>query len=180
MRVLLRGRITRRGVRGLLPTAALFVQNRAVNKETTPEEYWAGLSEEIGEPVRVYALARLLNVEEAERGFFAPRPDWALVFMSDSTLYIERGSSQNWLARLITTRQRDEKQERESIPVSSITGVTVPPAPTGLRRLVAGPEVVVQIRLAGAPGLLRMVLDRRGTNDRKLIDLLSGFAAPDA
>ena len=161
-------------LRSLLHTAAVLLQNGRVKNETSPEEYWAAVAEEIGEPVRAFALARLIDVSGSEQsGMFAPRQEWGLVFMTDSALYTERGGSQSWIQRLMTTRQRTDAPERRTIPIDSMTQVTIPPPKSGLRGLLAAPEVTVEIRYDGTPGLLRLVLDRRGQNDKNLVDLLS-------
>jgi hypothetical protein len=152
-----------------------------VNNETSPEEYWASVSEEVGEPVRAYALARLMNVAGPETpSMFGPKQEWGLVFMTDSTLYVERSSSQSWIQRLITTRQKEETSERKAIPIDSMTKVIVPPPKSGLGKFFGSPEVVVEIQYDQTPGLIRLVLDRRGKHDKTLIDLLSGVGQENA
>lgn len=147
-----------------------------MKKETSPEEYWAAIAEEVGEPVRAYALARLIDVDGPEQtGMFAPRPEWGLVFITDSALYVERGSSQGWLQRLVTNRPAQQAPERSTIPIDSMTEVIIPPPKTGLRRLLAAPETVVEIHHEGTPRALRLVLDQRGANDKLLIEILSGL-----
>ena len=153
-----------------------MLQNGGVKKETSPEEYWAAVAEEVGEPVRAYALARMMDVAGSEQtGMFTPKPEWGLVFMTDSALYVERGSSPNWFQRLVMNRQSNEAPTRSTIPIDSMTKVIIPPPRTGWRRILAAPEIVVEIHHDGTPGVLRLVLDRRGPNDKLLIDILSGL-----
>ena len=155
---------------------AVLLQNGGVKKETSPEEYWAAIAEELGEPVRAYALARLIDVDGPEQtGMFAPRPEWGLVFITDSALYVERGSSQGWLQRLVTSRPAQQAPERSTIPIDSMTKVIIPPPKTGLRRILAAPETVVEIHHGGGRKALRLVLDQRGANDKLLIEILSGL-----
>jgi hypothetical protein len=144
-----------------------------VREEPTPEEHWAAVASELGETIRGYALARTLTSDEINKKvFFAPQPTWCLLFLTNEALYLERGSTSNWFQRLIGPRRTDEEPSRERIPLRSISGVTVPPAKTGLYRLLSSPEVLVRISHAGGPGDLLVYLDRRGPNDRKLIGLL--------
>jgi len=110
-----------------------------------------------------------------QTGMFAPRPVWGLVFITDSALYVERGSTPSWFQRLVMNRQDNQGSERSTIPIDSMTKVIVPPPRTGWRRILAVPETVVEIHHAGTPGVLRLVLDRRGPNDKLLIDILSGL-----
>ena len=164
-----------------------MLQNGGVKKETSPEEYWADVAEEIGEPVRAYALARIADVAGPEQtGMLAPRPEWGLVFITDSALYVERGSPPNWFQRLVMNRQGHEAPTRDAIRIDSMTKVIIPPPRTGLRRILAVPEIVVEIHHDGTPGVLqprdhldvvqlRLVLDQRGPNDKLLIDILSGL-----
>ncbi|MEE8441127.1 MAG: hypothetical protein V3S41_05345 [Spirochaetia bacterium] len=160
----------------LLHTAAVLLQNGEVKKETSPEEYWAAIAEEVGEPVRAFALARLVAIAESERtGMIAPKPEWGLVYITNSALYIERGSTSSRLQQLFMTRHLHQAPERISIPVDSMTKVVIPPPKTGLRRILATPEIVVEIHHEGTPGVLRLQLDRRGTNDKLLIEILSGL-----
>jgi len=106
---------------------------------------------------------------------FSARPEWGLVFITDSTLYIERGSSQGWLQRLVTNSPVKQAQERNTIRIESMTEIVISPPKTGLRRILAAPETVVDIHHTGTPGGVRLVLDRRGDNDKRLIDILSGL-----
>ena len=153
-----------------------MLQNGGVKKETSPEEYWADVAEEVGEPVRAYALARIADIAGPEQtGMFAPKPEWGLVFITDSALYVERGSTPNWFQRLVMNRQGHEAPTRDAIRIDSMTKVIIPPPRTGLRRILAVPEIVVEIHHDGTPGVLRLVLDRRGPNDKLLIDILSGL-----
>lgn len=107
---------------------------------------------------------------------FAPRPVWGLVFITDSTLYIEPGSSSSWLQRVITSRPTPQAQERIAIPIDSMTKVDIPPPKTGLRRILAAPETEIEIHHEGSPGVLCIVLDWRGANDKLLIEILAELA----
>lgn len=148
-----------------------------MKKETSPEEYWAGVAAELGESIRGYALAQLVGAEGNQRGgMFARRPEWGLVFITESSLYIERGSTTNWFQSIVTARQPAPAPERERILLGDITGVVVPPRKTGLRRVLSGSEVVVTIERTNAALSFALVLDRRGANENRLIALLSELA----
>lgn len=145
-----------------------------MNKETSPAEYWAGIAEEVGESIRGYALAQLIGAEGTQRGgIFSHRPEWGLVFLTESSLYIERGSTANWFQSILTARKPTPAPERERILLRDITSVVVPPRATGLRRVFSGPEVVVTIELTSAASSFALVLDRRGANDTRLVALLT-------
>lgn len=157
-----------------------------MKKETSPEEYWAQMEEELGEPVRGFALARL-NYGVQQKGFFTPKPEWGLVFLTDSALFIEHGSTSNWLTRLMRNRDPEDKRERERIPVSTITNVVIPPPLGPLKAFLKGPEVSVLVQYGNPDGSMQLTgeahltLDRRGRQDRAFIELLSKLsgAPPD-
>jgi hypothetical protein len=107
-----------------------------------------------------------------KRGALAAAPRWSLIFLTDSALYIQHGSSENWFQRLFTMRRTAEDQERVRIPVASVTRVIVPPPKTGIYRLLSSPEVLVTVEHTGSPERLFIYLDRRGAQDKEIIDLL--------
>ena len=166
--------------RPVLHRRTVFRHNTRVRSETTPEEYWASIGEQLGEPVRAYALGRLVSGDDIRtKGILAPSPRWGLIFITDSAVYIESGKSQNWFQKLITTRQDNDPPERQRIPVESITRVTIPRPKTGLYRLLSSPEVLVQLVHTGTPGTTLIYMDQRGSNDRKVMDLLARLNSPE-
>lgn len=149
-----------------------------VKKETSPEEYWASIEREIGEPIRAYVLARLPLVSESGRsGLMGSAPDWGLAFITDTTLYIDRSSTPNWFQRLVQRNQGPGDQEREVIAISAMSRVVVPRQKQGIARFLAGPEIQVDIHYRGGSTPLRILLDRRGPTDAGFIAKLEEIAA---
>lgn len=149
--------------------------NGRVKPSTSPEEYWAAIEEELGETVRAYALGRVVPHERiAGKGILAGQNDWGLVFITDSSVYIDHGRQANWFERLITPGRASEETQRMALPFDSIEDVVIPDAPTGLRRFLTGSEAGVDIFLKEGPGV-RVVLDRRGTGDQALLERLANL-----
>lgn len=138
----------------------------------SPKEYWAQIEQELGETVRAYALGRVISHDRIkERGMFSPSPEWGLVFLTETALHIDRGSSPNWFQRILSVGKAAQEKERSTIHLSTIREIVIPPAKKGLRRIISAPEVAVDVFLHNGPGL-RILLDWRGEKDAQLMDML--------
>jgi hypothetical protein len=148
-----------------------------VRNESTPEEYWAGVEEDIGEPIHAYALARIVSrADISGRGWLAPKPQWGLVFVTGSSVYVDSSSEPNWYERLVVSRRKKTETERLVIPIDSIREIIIPPPKTGLSGFLAGPETGVDIVYAADRKGIRLVLDRRARQDKKLLEVLATLA----
>jgi hypothetical protein len=144
-----------------------------VSKETSPEKYWESIAEEMGEPIQAYVLARFPRGEKSSGLPIAAGPEWGLAFLTESTLYIDRSSTPNWFMRIVSRNQEDGQREREVIPLRAVTNVKLPEERRGLSRLLAGPEIELEIEFQGAVAPLRMMLDRRGPTDATFVSTLT-------
>lgn len=135
------------------------------------------MEQEIGETVKGYVLARLPEAGGSARlGLLSPSPQWGLVFLTETMLYVDRSSTPNWFQRLVQRDRGGGEQERTALPVGAITRIDIPEQKHGLSRLLGSPEVQIDIHFQSGAPPLRMMLDRRGPTDAAFISLLRQIA----
>ena len=148
-----------------------------MKKERSPEEYWASVEKELGETIRGYVLARLPDPSESGRlGMAGAGPQWGLVFLTDEALYVDRSSTPNWFQRLVQRDRGGEEEERTVIPIRAISRIDLPEQKRGLARVLAGPEIQIDIYFYPQSKPIRLMLDKRGPTDPAFIALLEELA----
>lgn len=92
----------------------------------------------IGEPAEQRALVQYVVPDSKGRSH------WGVLLLTAYAVHVVHGESSNWLSELI--RPGRSGHTRLSVEIGAIDAIDLPPRARGLRRLVAGPTVLVAIR----------------------------------